>query len=522
MPRFIDIVAWIVNRIEPVRLWAVKAGIKAYAESCPPRPFSHSMHADYVTWTGLVERKYSGRHLPPATGRDGPAHPDIDALADLFERREFIPAHDTSLLFPIFAQWFVDGFLRTKWEPAGNRQFRENESNQEIDLNQIYGSSEVQTRMLRDLGNGGRLKSRIVNGEEWPVLLFEERPDGIHLRGEFAKNDERPGLYTDDNLHRIFDRWSDDELKHAWATGLEFSSSTLGQSAMNALFLREHNRVAGIIAKAHPDWDDDRVFETTRNVLIVLLLNLVLGDYIPHIATKRLDLRVPPGWAEEQPWYRTNRMAVEFALLYRWHDLIPDEIHMGGRTMPAAATVKPNRWLVELGLGEAFLGATRTRAGRIGLHNTASFLNAKGGPDVKRLSIEMGRTIKLASYTAYRRFYGLKPLKSFYELTQDRDDAAALEALYGDIEKLEWFVGIFAEAHKPPQMMSETLRVMVAHDAFTQALTNPLMAKGVFGPQAFSEEGLEIIRSTQTVADLVARNTGVKRKSAVTMRYQRP
>ncbi|NRA30197.1 MAG: hypothetical protein HRU11_08025 [Parvularculaceae bacterium] len=521
MPRIIDIIAAIVNRIEPLRLMAVKAGISEYAEACPPRPYSHSMHANYVTWTGLVERKFSGRHLPPATGAKAPAEPDLDRLAALFERDEFIPSHDTSLMFPIFAQWFVDGFLRTKWEdPNEPRKFRENESNQEIDLNQLYGSSETQTLMLRDLGNGGRLKSRIVDGEEWPVLLFEEREDGIHLRDEFAKTDDRPGLYTDDNLHRIFSRWTDEQLKTAWATGLEFGSATLGQSAMNALFLREHNRVAGVIAKAHPDWEDDQVFETTRNVMIVLLLNIVLGDYIPHIATKRLNLAVPPGWAEEQPWYRTNRMAVEFALLYRWHDLIPDEFDSGDGVKPATALTRPNGWLEGVGLGDALLGATRTRAGRIGLFNTASFLNMKGGADVKRLSIEMGRSTHLASYNEYRKLYSLKPIKSFFELTKDKQSAAELQDLYGSIDKLEWFVGIFAEHYEKPQMMGDLLRIMVAHDAFTQAFTNPLLAKSVFGPATFSEEGLNVIKQTQTLADLITRNTTAKDKRKLTMRHQ--
>lgn len=519
-----DLVMAVVNRIEPVRLHFAKKAISYFAEACPPRPFAHSMFSDYVSWPGLVERKYSGRHLPPAEGPEAPVEPDLDALAALFERESFIPDHDSSLLFPLFAQWFVDGFLRTKWEdPTKPRFFRENESNQEIDLNQIYGSSEIQTRMLRDLGNGGRLKSRIIDGEEWPPLLFEERDDGFHVREEYARTEDQPGLYTDDNLNRIFGKWPDEDLREAWATGLEFGSATLGQSLMNVLFLREHNRVAGIIAKAHPDWDDERVFQTTRNVVTVLLLNLVMSDYIPHIARQRINLAVPPGWAEEQTWYRTNRMAVEFALLYRWHDLIPDQFFCGDKEMPASALVRPNRWMMKEKLRDILMGAARTPAGRIGLHNTAQFLNMKGGADVKRLSASMGRTCKLASFNDYREHYGLKRYKDFYSLTRDRKTAAELEALYGHVDKLEWFVGIFAEHHQPPDMMGELLRVMVANDAFTQALTNPLLAKSVFGPHTFSEEGMAVIKSTRTLADIAVRNSGLvpKQKKLVTMKVQK-
>ena len=71
-----------------------------------------------------------------------------------------------------FAQWFVDSFLRTSRE-----DFRQNTSTQEIDLCQIYGLGPAQTRMLRSL-SGGRLKSQLIDGEEFPVFLFQEREPG--------------------------------------------------------------------------------------------------------------------------------------------------------------------------------------------------------------------------------------------------------------------------------------------------------------------------------------------------------
>jgi prostaglandin-endoperoxide synthase 2 len=51
---------------------------------------------------------------------------------------------------------------------------------------------------------------------------------------------------------------------------------------------------------------------------------------------------------------------------------------------------------------------------------------------------------------------------------------------------------------------------MVAHDAFTQALTNPLLAENVFNEDTFSAEGMKIIKATNTPAQVVARNTGIK------------
>ena len=94
---------------------------------------------------------------------------------------------------------------------------------------------------------------------------------------------------------------------------------------MNVLFLREHNRVARLLEAALPGWGDARLFETARNILIVLLLKIVIEEYINHIAPYHFEFRLPtpPAFGKREPWYRTNWMAVEFNLLYRWHSVVP-------------------------------------------------------------------------------------------------------------------------------------------------------------------------------------------------------
>ena len=47
---------------------------------------------------------------------------------------------------------------------------------------------------------------------------------------------------------------------------------------------------------------------------------------------------------------------------------------------------------------------------------------------------------------------------------------------------------------------------MVALDAFSQVYTNPLLAARVYNEQTFSPVGMEIIRSTRTLSQVVNRN----------------
>ena len=350
------------------------------------------MAADYVTWQGLTDRKYYGRHLPANReyNADLSKSTDLDAVKELFRSTEDARSPKSTLMLPIFAQWFTDSILRTKFKVDGPQDYKENESNHEIDLCQIYGIGEEQTRMLRAL-ESGLLKSQTIDKEEFPVHLFEEVTceeeipillfeevacmNGIEISmtsQQVRMKPEFDGLYTDANLKIVFATASKEHKLNCFACGLEHGNSTMGNTLMNIIWFREHNRIARKIGKAHPSWDDERVFQTARNVNIVLLLKVIIEDYIVHISgfQFRADTRI----AEKESWYRNNWMAGEFSLLYRWHDLIPDSVKFGGRKKHSSALRRNNRWLLETGIGRTLLDASRQASGKIMLGNTPEFL----------------------------------------------------------------------------------------------------------------------------------------------------
>ena len=242
----------------------------------------------------------------------------------------------------------------------------------------------------------------------------------------------------------------------------------------------------------------------------VLLLNIVISDYIVHIAPIDFPLRAVPGKAEKEHWYRTNWIAVEFALLYRWHSLIPKTVTFNGEEKPSSALRQNIAWLKEVGIDEVCRQASSQKAGHLGIGNTPDFLL-----ETTKVSLKMARKCELRPYNAYRRHYGLKPKNSFLSITSDKTMADKLEAVYKTVDRLEWFVGIFAEDYGKAELMGELLVTMVANDAFTQALTNPLLSKNIFNSATFSELGMEIIKNTHGLADIIARNTGVKNKEEV-------
>ena len=127
------------------------------------------------------------------------------------------------------------------------------------------------------------------------------------------------------------------------------------------------------------------------------------------------------------------------------------------------------------------------------------------------------RSSKLASFNAYRKRFNLEPVTSFEDLTGEKELSAKLAELYNnDIEKLEWYIGMLCEKHAQNMIMGDMLFYMVAHDAFTHAVTNPLLAADVFNEQTFGKEGWEIINKTTTLDEILARvapPTGSQRTS---------
>ena len=81
-----------------------------------------------------------------------------------------------------------------------------------------------------------------------------------------------------------------------------------------------------------------------------------------------------------------------------------------------------------------------------------------------------------------------------------------LEELYRSVDRIEFFPGLFAEDARPNSVLPSLIGRMVGVDAFSQALTNPLLAPRVFNERTFSELGLEIIGGTRRLSDILHRN----------------
>lgn len=497
-----------------------RIAINHFARSTTPRPRPYSLWSaevqknpalpgyitDYTSWPSLTDRQYSARHLGPAEPSYvaslpqevpygmNPGAPPGD-VTSLFVRRGSMTTSRSSLLFTFFAQWFTDSVLRIN--PLDRRK---NTSNHDIDLCQIYGLTEEAARLLRKADGTGHLRSQIINGEEYPEYLCHETAAGVTVRPEFERLRATADMSADAVVDSMLGPGFKKRKEKLYATGLERGNSSIGYVAVSTIFLREHNRIATELKRQNPAWGDERLFQTARNINIVLLLKLVVEDYINHILGYHL-FELDHEFAEAQDWYRPNWIALEFDLLYRWHSLCPDAISVGGGLVPADEFRNNNALLEKVGVGGVIEAASRQRAGKIGLANTPDYLWA-----AEAQSIKMGRDFRIRPYNEYRTQFGLQPLADFGELTSDVALQEKLRGLYRHIDRLEFFVGIFAEEADDGALFGDLLTQMVAYDAFTQIFTNPLLSERIYGPATFTDYGVELIEKTKWIEDLVNRN----------------
>lgn len=448
-----------------------------------PRPHQFSAQLDYTCWSSLIDRTFSGRHLCAAKQSYLDSLPPVDDVVEAFRRPAGgeRPSTKSTLLFSHFAQWFTDGFLRTD-----RSDIRKNTSNHEIDLSTLYGINSTHTKCVRE-PYGGYLRSQIINNEEYPPYYYDG--NGA-VRPEFA----------DLKMFVPADVPADRRLK-IFAMGVERANNQIGYVMLNTLFLREHNRICSILRNGYPTWDGDRLFETTRNILIAMLIKIVVEDYINHITPYYFQFRAQPASFWHEPWYRTNWMTTEFNLLYRWHSLVTDKVNCDGGELPVSETLFNNELLASRGLAAWFHDASCQRAGEIGLFNTPDFLL-----ETERASVRHGRALRLCSYNEYRKAFNYPPATDFNQISGRREVQDKLRELYGTVDRVEFYVGLFAEDVRLHSALSPLIGRMVGVDAFSQAMTNPLLSIHVYNTQTFSPTGLEILEQTKTLGDIVRRN----------------
>ncbi len=283
-------------------------------------------------------------------------------------------------------------------------------------------------------------------------------------------------------------------------------------TAMQTVWMREHNTVATRVAAANPTWNDEQIYQESRKYVIAELQAVVYNEYLPALLGKQL--RAYRGYnANVNP-----SVANEFSTaIFRFgHSTLNDDIDLLSNTgediaNPIAlrdALFNPTP-IKTYGVDPVLKYGASSNAGEIDtqvvdeLRNFLFGAPGQGGLDLVALNIQRGRDHGLADYNSLRAAMGLSKVTSFSQITSDADLAAKLQSVYGDVNKIDAWVGALAEDHTPGSSVGQLSGVMIA-DQFTRLRDGDRL----YFENTFTGDALSKLRRTR-LSDIIARNTSI-------------
>ncbi|KAI1882926.1 hypothetical protein AGOR_G00239920 [Albula goreensis] len=445
-------------------------------------PPTYNVDYSYKSWEAYSNLSYYTRTLPPVpkscptpmgvAGRK--TLPDAKMIVEkVLLRKSFIPdPQGSNLMFAFFAQHFTHQFFKSdmKKGPAFTKA-----QGHGVDLSHIYGETLERQHKLR-LFKDGKLKYQVLNGEVYPPTVKQAQVE-MHYPPHVPE-------------------------EHRLAVGHEHFGLVPGLMMYATIWLREHNRVCDVLKQEHPEWDDERLFQTTRLILIGETIKIVIEDYVQHLSGYHFKLKFDPELLFGERFQYQNRIASEFNALYHWHPLMPDSFHIQDQEYSYPQFIFNNSVVIEHGIGNLVESFTRQIAGRV-----AGGQNLP--PAVMKVaanSIEHTRQMRFQSLNAYRKRFSMAPYSSFQDLTGETEMAAVLEELYGDVDAVELYPGLLVERPRPNAIFGETMVEMGAPYSLKGLMGNPICSPEYWMPSTFGGKvGFEIVNSA-SLRNLVCSN----------------
>ena len=357
-----------------------------------------------------------------------------------------------------------------------------------LDASNVYGSSAFRSLALRANDGTGRLKTS-GEGQFMPYNV-----DGLANENGNVRASGHRDLFLAGDIR---------------------ANEQVGLTSMHTLFLREHNRLAALIAEEHPHLTGQEIFEMTRKIVGAHVQAITFHEFLP--------LLLGPGAIEPYSGYDASvdpSIAMEFstAAFRIGHTLLsPRLLRLGAdgeRHEHSLADVFFTPALVtEHGIS-VFL---RGLAGQVAQQVDAKVVNqirnllfgAPGGPgrDLASLNIQRGRDHGVPSYNHVRAAYGLPPVTTFADITSDPDVQEELRRAYGEVDLIDLWPGGLAEDHVPGANVGVTFRTIIA-DQFRRLRDGDRFWYENDPYFLANPELLEQVRGT-TLADIIRRNTEI-------------
>ena len=282
-------------------------------------------------------------------------------------------------------------------------------------------------------------------------------------------------------------------------------------TSLQTLFVREHNHQAGLLAAAHPTWTDEQLYQGARAIVIAEIQSITYNEFLPALLGngaltpyRGYKAWVNPGIANE---FSTAAFRFGHSAVGNDVDFMDNDGNEVADEMSFAQVFFNPPVLQQTGIDPILKYLASNDMQEIDTHVVDPLRNflfgapGQGGMDLASLNIQRGRDNGLASYNDTRIALGLKPAKTFADITSDTTVQAELKSVYGTVDKVDLWVGGLAEDHINGGSMGQTFSKIIA-DQFQRLRDGDRF----FYLNQFRGAQLAAIQNT-TLADIIRRNT---------------
>lgn len=346
-----------------------------------------------------------------------------------------------------------------------------------LDASMVYGSDYDRANYLRTMTDG--LLKTSDNGRMLP--------------------------FNDGNFHNE----GGDGDTNLYLAGDVRANEQAGLTAMHTLFVREHNRLAGIIKEKYPAASDEDIYQLARKIVGAEIQIITYKEFLPALMgpnapnpddeNLEFDARVSPSVANE-----FSAFAFRFG-----HSMLSSSLKLADADGEIGTVLLRNIFFnpdffktAERGstnVDHLLLGFLRQHAQEIDtqiVDDVRNFLfSTPAGPgtclDLAVLNIQRGRDHGLLNCNMFREQMGLGRHYSFASVTSDEELQIKLSLAYnGQVDDIDAWVCALAEDHVDGASIGPLL-MYVLHDQFYRLMVgDPFFYKWDADLEAVQQTGL--------------------------------
>jgi peroxidase len=337
-----------------------------------------------------------------------------------------------------------------------------------LDASMIYGSDAATANHLRAQDGSGHLATS--DGNNLPI------ENGMFLAGD-VRAQENPSL-----------------------------------TALQTLFVREHNFQVDQLHKAHPDWDGEHLYQQARAIVGGEIANITYSEFLPHLVGNKA---IPKYHGYDS--HVDASITEEFAgAAFRFgHSIVSEETsHLSNARVETDVRELKDVFFQSANefVGPDLKGADGTLRHlsddlhpKMDAHIVEDLRNFLADPpnaiDLAATNIVRQHDLGTGTLNETRAALGLKAYTSFGQITDDQQTVAALKTAFGTVDKIDLWTGGLAEKSAKGALLGETFGKIVA-----QQFTDLRDGDRLWFENALPKDVVKDIQKT-TLADIIMRDT---------------